>query len=376
MQVAFDPDRGVVEVRGETPYQCWPFGLDFTQGVAHIELSGTTFDVRPLTWRQKRLLARYSSLGADFVERQFLQLSAGDGPVPDGVLDQQVLFTLAAWMNALGDAAGSPLDNTFLTRVELEVCRTLLLRPGDLDQRDALDVEAVWRSLSPDAEARSESVPALAIATLAPGAPRQMTEPGGAFHRIRIIPDPQAPAVPERAEMAVAAEAPIVHAKLEPAGVVREQPTAEPPEAQVPDLSTEPVESANVELRRMPGLVGESTFRWAGRRKTSAAAPTLRNPVRSMFSPAPAVEPPRNTSQSPEPEVASFRASSTPVPSATKQPIVLSAAVAHLDPLAVPAPTLLAAAPMRTEIDVDALFDELGERLEQAAAELGIEVGG
>lgn len=375
MHVAFDPDKGVVEVRGEGPSQLWPFNLDCTLGVARIDLGGTTFDVRPLTWRQKRLLARYSSLGAGFVERQFLQLATGGGQIPDGGVDHEVLFVLAKWMNSPADGATTALDSTLLTRVELDVCRALVLRPGDLDQREALDVEAVWKSLVQDVTTGHASSPAVA----APGAPRQTTTLNGAFQRIRVIPDPRADAPsiaaePQPEESFAQPVKPSVE-DIPPAGNPP-SPSADVTEALPPVSTRKSTESPSAPSSITRHVLGERAFRWAGARRTSATSPSSRNLARAASpaaSSAPVVNEPRTVWQTPEHEIAILPSSAAPA--AASQPVMMSAAVPHTEPIAVPVPMAVAVAPARHEIDVDRLFDELGERLEQAAAELGIEVG-
>src|SRR5262249_45000333 len=77
--VRVDPLRE--EVRADD--RAWPFALDCRADVATIELGGVTYRVRPLRWREKRNLARYASLGEEFVERQLVRACLeGATPLP------------------------------------------------------------------------------------------------------------------------------------------------------------------------------------------------------------------------------------------------------------------------------------------------------
>src|SRR5262245_16108763 len=114
MAVRVDPLRE--EVRDDD--RAWPFALDCRADVATIELGGVTYRVRPLRWREKRNLARYASLGEEFVERQLVRACLeGATPLPADRQQYEVLAGLAGWVSApAGSAAALPLDPVLLAR--------------------------------------------------------------------------------------------------------------------------------------------------------------------------------------------------------------------------------------------------------------------
>lgn len=399
MQIVFDPDKSVVEVRGDLPSERWPFALDCTTGVARIELSDATFEVRPLTWRQTRLLARYGGLGSSFIEFQFLQLAASGRPSPSSSADRQALRTLAMWINGL-EGERPVLTSDSLARIEAEVCRALLLHPGDLDDREALDVEATWRSLSSAGQGTESESAARSAAGQSLGASRFG---GGDVHRIRILPDPESVV---SAPFAVATQ---------PSGTETIRETPRPPSNATDESGLEAARSRAVALPPEPGpasapsrtqVVGERPFRWAAAAIKREPAPFRRH-VRSVL---PAISAPSDGAlpyKSPVAEIGAVNASAARPVSSTQdipqsssgseflsqtgevrtprtprtisalssQAVVMRAAVPakELEPVPVPYESASQSAP--SDIDVDELIDELSDRLEQAAADLGIEVG-
>jgi hypothetical protein len=376
MRVAFNPEKGIAEVRGDNPLDRWAFTLDCSVGSAHINLDDVNFAVRPLAWRQKRLLARFSSLGAEFVRLQFLQLASGGSRLPDRSVAQEALLTLALWINAPSETSLAALDSAFLARVETDVCRTLGLRPGDLDQREAVDVEEVWSSLSRTADIEIAPAPSQTSPSASPD-PVRSTPLTGDVRRIRILPDP----VPEKGGTRGQADQPI---KAQP----RPSPPAEPAAILDNPTSIEPADERLLAaspplpaaLPSGPQFVAQSTLRWTLQR----SRPVRGSSAHHQQSPSPSLEsaipsgPQPDTSEVREriapanalqPDIALRRSAATSVEALPR--LVHSAEMPKTEPIQIEAP---AASPI-PPIDVDALFDELSDRLEQAAANLGIEVG-
>ncbi len=136
---------GCVVRNGE---RTWPFAVDCRDGAARIALDAGEFTLRPLGWREKRNLARFSHLGETFLQQQLLRLSLADAAVdlPTAAEEVAALSTLARWLNAPDGRAGLPLDVQLLARVTLEVSRMLHLTPDAFDELPATEVEILWQA--------------------------------------------------------------------------------------------------------------------------------------------------------------------------------------------------------------------------------------
>ena len=65
--------------------RAWSFEVDCRANCASVELNGTGYKVRALRWRDKRVLARFSGLGEEFLKREFVRVSLVDPAIaPDG----------------------------------------------------------------------------------------------------------------------------------------------------------------------------------------------------------------------------------------------------------------------------------------------------
>jgi len=141
-------DERTQEVRvGE---RAWPFELNCQDGSVSVDLGDRRFDVRPQSWRQKRILARFSHLDTRQVRERFLELAVGQAPLPAAESEREALWALACWVNAPSGERGLPLDSQLLARATLQVCRALAALPQSLDALDASDVESLWRAAGPE----------------------------------------------------------------------------------------------------------------------------------------------------------------------------------------------------------------------------------
>lgn len=172
MQGHVDYRSGIVRVADLS----WPFDLDLHAGAASMVIQNQQFAVRPLLWREKVALARFAHLGLAFVHRQFLRLSLAGAAPPADEPGLAALGALALWVNAPDESQpGLPLDPVLLGAVALNICRAARLRPADLDERAAAEVELLWQAV-----ARSD--PTLA-------ANRPADDDAGQV-RILVLPDP------------------------------------------------------------------------------------------------------------------------------------------------------------------------------------------
>ncbi len=133
--------------------------------------------VRPLLWREKVILARFAHLGPTFIQHHFLRLSLVGKLPPASETTVAALNALALWVNAPDESQpGVPLDPELLGTVALKVCRAAGLRPADLDERSAAEVELIWHAISHSEE------PSLPTS--------RPTEDDDGQVRIIVIPDP------------------------------------------------------------------------------------------------------------------------------------------------------------------------------------------
>jgi hypothetical protein len=127
----------------------WPFEVDFRNGSVSIELAGRTYRVRPLLWREKRTLARFSALGEAFLTNQFVRLSLADsGMLPRNPEEVGVLYELARWFSAPDENEPLPFHAATLAKVTFHLCRAMRLAPEHFDARESCEVELLWATLS------------------------------------------------------------------------------------------------------------------------------------------------------------------------------------------------------------------------------------
>lgn len=175
MAVRIDAAAGLVEAEEAR----FPLTLDCRDGTARLRCGEAVFVLRPIRWREKANLARFAHLGTAFLEEAFLRLSLIDEPpLPDDAKARQALSRLAEWLNAPGHERPLPLDPLLLARASAALCRGLGLRPQDLDDLPAGEVEALWTAIDGIEE---HSAP--------PNVPGRRSAPAGFTHRIEILPD-------------------------------------------------------------------------------------------------------------------------------------------------------------------------------------------
>jgi hypothetical protein len=205
----------------------WPFALDCRTGGATLDLGGGELEVRPLRWREKVRLARFAFLGVSFLDEQVLRLAlpAGDA-TPDGDAREAAL-ALALWLNDPGDADPLPLQVPLLATATIEVCSAMGVAPSALDDRDAVEVEALWRAVAERGPAPAELPGTPAAPASAPAFRRSGGGGGtvevGETRRIVFVPDPPAAAAP-RAVPPETAVAPKQYEEPAPAAAARPAP--------------------------------------------------------------------------------------------------------------------------------------------------------
>jgi len=439
-----DPVAGLVRV-GD---RCWPLELDLRTGSAAIEIDGQRVHVRPLAWQEKVRLARYRHLGAEFLEHQTVRLClvtmtdlTGGRPAVEpaaGDLAGQAVAAVVRWVNEPDPAAPTvPLDTAALAQVSAAVCRVMGIRPADLADCAAAEVEELYRAVTGMAEP-----PVLAAKPVPP------VDDG--VSRIVIVPDPT-PA-------AVATDEPPVRSAASSEPTAREVPTrksvrrfqvaagpgagplplatpripapkvdAELPSPGARAAAEEPVEPSapagpGRSSARDEAIASESpaprTVELAPFDPTPYAAvatqhPTVANKPRSRVRPATLAEPVSRT-KVPQASPAPAIGPRAPVTAATAGPATGpdtgSFTEPMLSPLRRPAPVHTADPPWlyapnrtpspadpgggngrppwpvpipasradedrRTEL-MDEIVEELCDRLEKAAAELGVDFGG
>jgi hypothetical protein len=396
--------------------QTWPFSLDLRDGTAAISLPGGAVSVRPLTWAERVRLARFARR-RDVAEEQFLRLSSPSGL--DAATDQErsAVAALAGWLNAPAEGASAarlPLEPSLLAVVTLEVCRAMGLAPADLDARESAEVEELWHAAG-IADALMSS-PASAVPA-----------PEPASTRILVVPDPAEPEPePKSTEPETQAEAP--SRAVTDRGVPEQTNEAGvgPPEGRFRHRDDDGVASESrrsaadsVEAPESPLFDpfrhAEAAERSEPRRPGGApAARVHRSPVREAATgelglhgslagadSSPASPVPRGR---PRP----YRPAATPHRSATPHQDVVapsshtlasasnvgrqatrpaaapsesmrsdwipSESGSRVDEPELPPPPELVATPIAVQ-DPEALLEGLAERLERAAAELGIDTG-
>ena len=119
------------------------FEADCAGGVAVFDPGGSRIRLRLITWGEKCGIARFARFGPDFVERQFLGACAGSVPDPGC---HEAVAALALWLHASGTI---PLafDPVLLAHASLDLCRALATEPAAIAERPAPEIEALWHAL-------------------------------------------------------------------------------------------------------------------------------------------------------------------------------------------------------------------------------------
>ena len=154
MTLLVDAAAGAV-VDGE---RRWPLRLDCRTGAAVVTFGDRELAIAPLQWRHKQRLARWAHLGPDFVTSQRAALALD----PAEEWDDDDIRVVAAVAEFL-DGATLPLAPDLLAEVAIEACRATGLAPAAFDDRDAYDVESIWRVGSGAAPAAPQPTTARAV---------------------------------------------------------------------------------------------------------------------------------------------------------------------------------------------------------------------
>ena len=177
----------------------WSFEVDCRADCVRIELQGAEYRLRPLQWRDKRVLSRFAAAGEAFLIREFVRVSLADtADLPRDNEFLSLLFELARWYNSPDGREALPFDARTLSIVTLELCRSMALAPEHFDQRSADEVEALWyavrRTQNDQADHEREAAP-----TVNRGLSAQIESPG--LTKILIVPDQPVMQAPESSEI-------------------------------------------------------------------------------------------------------------------------------------------------------------------------------
>jgi hypothetical protein len=126
----------------------WPFVFDGRENIVSVTMSGGSFRLRPLLWREKQTLARFAHLGAAFLQRHYLRLCLIEPlSLPAESDEHAALWALAQWINTPAHAkAMLPLNAALLASVTFDLCRAMQRAPGDFDLCAAHEVELLWNA--------------------------------------------------------------------------------------------------------------------------------------------------------------------------------------------------------------------------------------
>jgi hypothetical protein len=134
--VTVDPAAGLV-VDGD---DAWPVRLDCRTGGAVLSVRDRDIEITPMRWRHKQRLARWAHLGPEFVAEQVATLAVAPGTE---LSDTERALVVA--LSTFVDRGALPFEPALLAAVTIDACRATGLVPAALDDRDAFEVEAIWR---------------------------------------------------------------------------------------------------------------------------------------------------------------------------------------------------------------------------------------
>lgn len=370
MWVKVDGDSGALTVGPED----WPVEPDGLSGSVVVRCAAVSYRVRPLRWSEKLVLARLATLGPAVRRRALLQACVTSESKEPPKIPQliEALVAVAEWVNATPDGANPVADHpAALAAVALDVMRATGMSAADLAVMDAVQVEMLWQASGGDVRVERSMRQASSDQSVARGtADAVASEPvEDGLTRILIVPDAESDANSAEAS--------------EP-----EQSETDAPEDEPRGISEE---------NGARGAEGENSALWT-RERTGVYLARFAMPLReNVDAPAQAPTPeiraaensPRRAFVSPYAPVArSERGNAVPEmehpPSAPPSSHRLTGAFDELDMRRETDPTPWADPRMAPDVspveqstqpsaDNDALWDELSERLEQAAAEMGID---
>ena len=385
--------------------ESWPFDVDLATGAARIVLAGRVYVVRPLLWGERLTLARFAATGEAFQRRQMLNATLDQAP-PEGA-PADALAALASWLNQVEPGSAElPLDAVSIARVSLDVCRHSGLTAAQLDAMPAPEVELLCRAV---------------LASLGP----VTTTPADALDgstRIVIIPDRRQETGENRETLDAPPPEPALASLPSLAHTGERGPHVEPPtpgdnaEASPPAIGSPPTAHGTAPRQEPspPARAGRpapaaSSAKPSFRRVRVLSAEALTALDASEAQPVSEVVAPTQARPQELPVPASarlpeggsrevFRATPYPAERTAAQagaigPVLIgpappsffagpdrpagrwptgTGAQAAVESLAAPAASNVASFRHDTD-DRDSLFEELSRRLEQAAADLGID---
>jgi hypothetical protein len=357
----------------------WPFTIDHGGDSATITLDGVAYRVRPQSWREKVRLARFARLGEAFVEASFLECCvAGGVPARLAADHKEALLALALWINLPDDdTAGLPLDADQLARATIAVCRAMSIGPLAIADLSAPEVESLWRNLdrgSPD--------------EIDHGQPAWETFD----NKIVVLPDAASPAEAEqavaRSAMAVSprGEADSSPTEVEHAGTTVE-PRPAPPAHEQERVTVARAQTESASAPARPQARFRVSFTTAAKeRRVAPLKPGASSPKRASLEPIanlPAAESLPVIAAQPSPGSGAYHendlssgASAVSVaewvlpPAATAAPRMTTAVSRTVTPRA-GAPDIAPSFEGRAA-PITSLLDEFCDRLDEAAADLGI----
>jgi hypothetical protein len=172
----------------------WRVALDLSTGGLKLDLSTGVYFLKPLTWGDKRRLARFANLGEEFLRRNMTLACATPAVWPDDEVEAEALVLAAATVTSPGYDA-LPLSIGTLLRISAEISRAMGMAIDELDHQAAVDVEALWRLIEADSR-RTRQAEHLEVSAATLGDVRRSLdeplEPG--WNRILVVSDPIATA--------------------------------------------------------------------------------------------------------------------------------------------------------------------------------------
>jgi hypothetical protein len=369
----------------------WPLRLDCRTGDAVLTLRGQDIAVMPMRWRHKQRLARWAHLGPRFVVDQRVALAVDPGTTLSEA-DRAIVDAVAAFL----DSDTLPLEPGLLAAVTVEACRATGLAPAALDDRDAAEVEMIWRvsraEPTPRAStpvtrggplAHQSSDPWADATSIVFEPPIDLPAPSPARHE--IDESPHAPAAPraQAAPTAISADGPsVVHAPaveaVGRAGVDTprvgddHRPTPTPsvaPTSQRREAPRYRIAPASGRRPFMGGPIGVHDRQWL------AAAPEVATPTPEVTTTTTVAAAPAERLSGPVSITTTAEGREWP---ATTQTVVHGRAEHGPVPAAQPYGHVAVVASAAAESDVELLASAVAERLAEqllaAADDLGIEV--
>jgi hypothetical protein len=384
----------------------WPFRLDLQRGTATVETAGGKRRVRPQRWAEKRRLAQFAGWGEEFFREQLWNMCVRPGDAAASEEEREAILELAVWLSCGGRVREAlPYDRLLLDNATFVSCRALGVAPNQLDSLPAYEVEALWRCAQQNEPGEMP---------LASQTPQEFS------HQIRIVPDPPVEAAAERAPAGASAPAQAAHFEAphpeqaqpvtEPAAATGGQPRRKAAFLQTKATSgTKETQSIAPDRPRTAGTSPRTEAAKAGGQQSAPPEGEARPAAREQeMTAAPAARPVRRTMEVSKFRVvmgppASLRAMdpaalepefAAPVPAeraaqafpgiaaaGSPEPFFLTPTaqagggraptlgVAAVD---LPAPSAGAAAAAQEGPSLDTIADAFAERLQTAAAEMGI----